>query len=324
MVHVEGVSKTYKIIRKNSGVLSSVRSLFIREYVYKKAVDHISFSMKTGEAMACIGQNGAGKSTLIKMLVGILTQTSGQIQVSGYSPQKHQREYLRKIGVIFGQRTNLWWDIPVIESYNAVKTLYDVENASFQKMFQIITSRLELTQILHIPARKLSLGQRMKADIGMIFLHQPQLLFLDEPTLGLDINIKQTIREFLKEMNQQEGTSILLTSHDLNDIEHICKSTIVLSNGKLIFHGSIENLTKKYATQKSAMVVGNKKADIHRIISGLSIKENGEIHSITYDGGSIKSSKLLTAINECYDIEDVSISGSDIEKVVSDIFRVNT
>lgn len=250
MIEVTNVRKIYRTNIKKPGLKGAFENLFHSEWMEKAAIDGISFRIKEGQALACIGENGAGKSTLIKMMIGILTPTEGEIKVYGRNPRQAGNDYLRKIGVIFGQKSNLWTDIPVIESYEAVRTLYKLDKQMYRRNFEMVVELLDLAPILQSPARKLSLGQRMRADIGMVFLHEPDLLFLDEPTIGLDINVKQTIRGFLRKMNQEKGVSIFLTSHDLDDIDEICEDTIVLSGGKLIFDGSLTDLKNTYVEKQ--------------------------------------------------------------------------
>jgi ABC-2 type transport system ATP-binding protein len=321
IITVNDLSKVYKVYTKEPGLKGAVKSLFHSEFIEKTAVDSISFTMGEGEALACIGENGAGKSTLIKMLVGILMPNNGTLKVNGFIPQEHKENYLRSIGVIFGQKTNLWWDIPVIESYNAIQTLYKIPKVQYNETFKQVKELLDLDPILNTPARKLSLGQRMKADIGMVFLHRPQILFLDEPTIGLDINMKYTIRKFIREMNREQGTSVLLTSHDLDDIEQICDNALVLSKGRLVYHGSLEELKQSYITHKIAKVTGKQKKDVTTELEGVEVTANGHITSIKYDFKQIPSSQLLEALNRCFDIEDISIFDMGIEQVVSRIFN---
>lgn len=320
IITVNNLTKIYKLYSKEPGLKGAVKALFHSEFTEKTAVDSISFTVGDGEALACIGENGAGKSTLIKMLVGILTPNSGTMNINGFNPQDHKENYLRSIGVIFGQKTNLWWDIPVVESYNAIQTLYKIPKMQFNETFKQVKELLDLDPILNVPARKLSLGQRMKADIGMVFLHRPKILFLDEPTIGLDINIKYAIRKFIREMNKEQGTSVLLTSHDLDDIEQICDNAIVLSKGKLVYHGSLEELKQSYITHKIAKVTGRQIKDVTTELEGVEVTENGHITSIKYDFKRIHSSQLLEALNKCFDIEDISIFDMGIEQVVSRIF----
>ncbi len=280
----------------------------------------MSFQMEQGRALACIGENGAGKSTLIKMMIGILTPTAGEIRVFGTDPRRGGRGYLRRIGVVFGQKTNLWTDIPVIESYQAVKTLYRLDEGMFRKNYDRVVELLALQPLLSVPARKLSLGQRMRADIGMVFLHSPELLFLDEPTIGLDINVKHTIRTFLRQMNEETGTGIFLTSHDLDDIDEICDDAIVLSGGRLIYDGTLDRLKHRFVQDKMIQVTGKQERDIRSLLPLARITMEGRVTRIVYPVREYSSAEVLAAVSGCFAIEDITIEEPDIDEVVSRIF----
>ena len=321
LIVTDKLTKVYRSNIKQPGIKGTLKNLFHAEYVDKVAVDQATFTMEEGQLLACIGENGAGKSTLIKMLVGILGQTSGDVSVYGQNPMKHHAEYLRKIGVIFGQKTNMWWDIPVIESYNAMKVIYKVPADQFKKTMDRVTDILDLAPILNSPARKLSLGQRMKADIGMIFLHSPRILFLDEPTIGLDINVKIAIRQFIREMNKETGVSVLLTSHDLADIDQICDDTLVLSKGKIFYQGGLDDLKHEYASRKIVTIQGSQKADIMALLPDVNLSSEGRKARLDYDINQYQSEAVLSAISKCYDIEDINIQDPGIDHVVSEIFK---
>ena len=296
------------------------KNLVHAQWTEKIAVDDISFTMQEGESLACIGENGAGKSTLIKMLVGILNPTGGSIKVYGKNPMEHHREYLRKISVLFGQKSNLWIDIPVIESYNAVKVLYKLDENEFKKNMDMVISLLDLAPILSSPARKLSLGQRVKADIGMIFLHSPSILYLDEPTIGLDINIRQTIRHFLREMNREKGASIFLTSHDLDDIDQISDTALVLSKGKIYYHNTLDSLKMRYASRKVIHISGSTTGDVKSMLPDAAVFVDGQKTRMEYEADDYTPEEILSAISKCFDIEDISIQEPDIDQVVTKIF----
>lgn len=320
MISADDLTKVYRINIKKSGLKGAFENLFHAEWAQKVAVDQLSFHMEEGRALACIGENGAGKSTLIKMMIGILTPTAGEIRVFGEDPRKGGRGYLRRIGVVFGQKTNLWTDIPVIESYQAVKTLYRLDAASFRRNYDKVVELLALQPLLSVPARKLSLGQRMRADIGMVFLHSPELLFLDEPTIGLDINVKHTIRTFLRQMNQETGTGIFLTSHDLDDIDEICDDAIVLSGGRLIYDGALDQLKHRFVQDKMIQVVGKQEGDVHSLLPRAKISVEGRVTKIVYPVREYTSAEVLAAVSGCFAIEDITIEEPDIDEVVSRIF----
>ena len=321
LIEAENVSKVYRTNVKEPGLKGAVKSLVHSEWKEKAAVDGVSFTMDEGEALACIGENGAGKSTLIKMLVGILTPTSGSLKVYGQNPMAHHKEYLRKIGVLFGQKTNLWIDIPVIESYNAIKVLYKLDAGEFKRNMDMVTDLLDMGPILSSPARKLSLGQRMKADIGMVFLHSPSVLYLDEPTIGLDINIKHSIRQFLRTMNREKAVSIFLTSHDLDDIEQICDNALVLSKGKVYYNGALSDLKARFASKKVINLSGVMNGDIKKVLEDVDVFVDGRKARIEYESTRYTPENVLAAISKCFTIEDISIQEPDIDYVVSKIFQ---
>lgn len=320
MIEVKNLKKVYKINIKKAGLKGAFENLFHSEWQEKLALDKITFSIREGQALACIGENGAGKSTLIKLMIGILTPTAGEISVFGKSPKKAGREYLRNIGVVFGQKSSLWIDIPVIESYNCVQTMYKLSSKEYNKNLEMVVDLLNLSPILSSPARKLSLGQRMKADIGMALLHSPKLLYLDEPTIGLDINVKHTIRSFLKQMNNENKISIFLTSHDLDDIDEICNDTIVLSKGKLLYDGTIHNLKHSYIKDKVIKIVGNKKGELEKLLPQIQLSNEGRTTKIVYNTEIYTSEQVLTAISKTFDIADITIQEPRIDDVVSKIF----
>ena len=322
IIEVANVKKIYRTNIKQPGLKGAVKNLFHSEWKDKVAIDDISFKINEGQALACIGENGAGKSTLIKMLIGILTPTQGQIKVFGKNPRQAGREYLRNIGVVFGQKSNLWIDIPVIESYNAIPVLYKMDMQEYRRNFEMIVDLLDLSPILPSPARKLSLGQRMKADIGMVFLHNPRLLYLDEPTLGLDINVKHTIRSFLRRMNREKGVGIFLTSHDLDDIDEICDDAIILSKGRIFYDGTLDDLKHRYVKDRMVQVVGNKKSELKQLLPEARIASEGRTTKIVYHSERYSSDQVLHAISQAFDIEDITIQEPDIDEVVSRIFTM--
>ncbi|MDT3699610.1 MAG: ATP-binding cassette domain-containing protein [Thermincola sp.] len=242
LIEVRGLTKEFKIFRRREGIAGAFRDLFLRDYRILRAVDGIDFFVNAGEMVGYIGANGAGKSTTIKMLTGILVPTAGEVVVDGYIPYKEREIYTRRIGVVFGQRTQLWWDIAVIESFKLLRRIYGVNKQDFEKRLKMFDDLLELNNFLHLPVRKLSLGQRMRCDLTAALLHNPAILFLDEPTIGLDVLAKAKIREFLQEINKEYKTTIILTTHDMGDIEALCPRVAIIDNGKMLYDGSVEDL----------------------------------------------------------------------------------
>src|SRR3954454_24941166 len=250
VIEVQNLRKEFKSFSSRPGLSGAFRDLFTRNYKIHAAVDTISLNIKQGEMVGYIGENGAGKSTTIKMLTGILTPTSGSIIVNGMNPHKQREEFVRTIGVVFGQRSQLWWDIAVQESFRLLKKVYRVSDEDYNSHMGHVIETLEIGPLLDKPVRKLSLGQRMRCELAAALIHNPPLLFLDEPTIGLDVLVKLKIREFLKEINEKYQTTILLTTHDLSDIEALCERVIMLDEGKVIYDGALKNLQEKWSEGK--------------------------------------------------------------------------
>lgn len=242
MLEIENLSKKYRIAQKQEGIIGSLRHLIHPVYGTREAVKGISFSVEEGESVAFLGANGAGKSTTIKMLTGILRPSGGSVRILGQDPFVNRIENARQIGVVFGQKTQLWWDIPVIETFRLLKNIYEISDEQYEKNMKQFREILELDEFMYQPARKLSLGQRVRADMAAALLHEPPVLFLDEPTIGLDVAVKQRIYEFLRYMNREKHTTILLTSHDLNDLESLCGRLIILEQGEILFDDRMERI----------------------------------------------------------------------------------
>lgn len=242
VIEVKNLCKSFKITKKREGLKGSLLSLIKPEYEFKKAVDNVEFQIEKGEMVGYIGENGAGKSTTIKMLTGILTPTSGEALINGLVPYKNRVKNNMQIGVVFGQRTQLWWDTPAIDSYKLIQKMYEVPVDTYKKNLEMFTEILELNSLLNVPVRQLSLGQKMRCEIAAAFLHNPKIVYLDEPTVGLDIFIKDKMREFVKTVNRENGVTVILTSHDLRDIEEICSRVIIIDKGKIAYDGALEEI----------------------------------------------------------------------------------
>lgn len=237
MIHVKNLSKTFKVPIRDSGLRASIKSFFKRKYKYVKAVDDISFDIKKGEIVGYIGPNGAGKSTTIKMLAGILNPDDGKILINGMIPTRDRVKYTKEIGVVFGQRSQLWWDIPVEDTFDLLKEIYKVPDDEYNKTKNKLVKLLELEEIIKVPVRQLSLGQRMRCEIAASLLHSPKILFLDEPTIGLDANSKIVVRNFIKEINKTNKITVILTTHDMSDIEYLASRIILIGKGKVLYDG---------------------------------------------------------------------------------------
>lgn len=250
MIHVENLTKEFKSYSSRSGLKGAFRDLLTRNYKIHRAVDSISLDIKPGEMVGYIGENGAGKSTTIKMLTGILTPTEGQVTINGMNPHKEREKFVKTIGVVFGQRSQLWWDIAVQESFRLLKKVYNVSDEDYNEHMSMVIEALDISPLLDKPVRKLSLGQRMRCELAAALIHNPPLLFLDEPTIGLDVLVKLKIREFLKELNERYNTTIMLTTHDLSDIEALCERVVMLDEGKIIYDGALNQLKTSWGEGK--------------------------------------------------------------------------
>ena len=244
MIEVKDLRKTFKVARRGAGFGEAVKALFHREYEYIHALDGVSFSIKDGEMVGYIGPNGAGKSSTIKILSGILTPDSGICTVGGRTPWKERRAHVKGIGVVFGQRSQLWWDVPVIDSFELLKEIYSIPGSVYSKNLSELTETLDLSKIVKTPARQLSLGQRMRCEIAASLLHDPKVLFLDEPTIGLDAVSKLAVRDFIKRRNQDHGTTVILTTHDMQDIEALASRIILIGKGKILLDGTLDDIRR--------------------------------------------------------------------------------
>lgn len=250
MIEVKNICKDFVSPKKYPGLKGAIKGLFSNEKVVKRAVSDISFTIKDGEIVGYIGSNGAGKSTTIKMMTGILKPTSGECLINGVDPSRKRKENAQNIGVVFGQRTQLWWDLPLSESFTILKEIYNVSDADYEERMKFLNNVLELQEFFDRPVRTLSLGQRMRADLGAALLHNPKVLYLDEPTIGLDLVVKDNIRQAIKEINEKYQTTVILTTHDIGDIEELCSRIIMIDEGKKIYDGSLEKLKDTYGTTR--------------------------------------------------------------------------
>jgi ABC-2 type transport system ATP-binding protein len=254
MIHIDGLIKSFRVFERREGLRGALLDLVHREYRELKAVDGVSFSIRPGEMVGCLGPNGAGKSTTLKILTGILVPTSGRVEVGGFVPWRDRRRYVGSIGAVFGQRSSLWWDLAVVESFTLLARIYGVPDADCRERLEYFDAKLGIGRYLHTPARKLSLGERMRCDLVAALLHRPKVLFLDEPTIGLDIVAKAAVRNFLKEANRTLGTTMILTTHDLSDVEELCPRVVILDKGRLLYDGALEAIRRRYDTQAQVLV----------------------------------------------------------------------
>jgi len=326
-IEVKDLTKEFKSYRSREGLGGAIRDLFTREFNIVRAVDGISFHVKKGEMVGYIGENGAGKSTTIKMLTGILKPTSGYIQVNGMDPHKQREAFVRTIGVVFGQRSQLWWDIAVQESFRLLKKVYKVSDEQYQSHMHEVIEILEIEDLLNRPVRKLSLGQRMRCELAAALIHNPPLLFLDEPTIGLDVLVKLKIREFLKELNARYGTTVLLTTHDLSDIEALCQRVVMLDEGKIIYDGELQELRENWGGGKSAAIEFAHRMEIEQlnVLTGhLPIRweqENPLKFKAIFESNEMTVSELLACVAPHVEVKDFRIEEVSTEEIVQKIYQ---
>lgn len=331
MIEVKHVTKQFVSAKKYPGLGGAIKGLFSREKVVKTAVDDISFTIPDGQIVGYIGSNGAGKSTTIKMMTGIMHPTSGQCLVNGIDPCKNRKENAANIGVVFGQRTQLWWDLPLSESFTILKEIYDVSDEDYQERMAFINDVLDLQPFFDSPVRTLSLGQRMRADLGAALLHNPKVLYLDEPTIGLDIVVKDNIRAAIKQINQAYNTTVILTTHDIGDIEELCSRIIVIDEGKIIYDGTLEHLKSTYGTyRKVSMEIRDPgKIEQLRLWKKLGVEEkdcisqyrsDSKMLEVSFDRNRLHVPQILNAVMELADVRDVQIQETELAQIVKQIY----
>jgi ABC-2 type transport system ATP-binding protein len=329
VIRVEQLVKEFRRAKKQDGFLGGVRTLFTRQYETVRAVDGVSFSIDPGELVGYIGPNGAGKSTTIKMMTGILVPTKGVLDVGGLVPWRDRERNALQIGVVFGQRSQLWWDLPLIESFQLIGKLYRVPAATYQRNLARFIDLLAMEEFLDRPVRQLSLGQRMRGDLAASMLYEPRILYLDEPTIGLDIVAKESMRTFIEEMNRDSGTTIVLTTHDLADVERLCRRIILIDHGHVLYDGSVEQLKAKYAPYRTLVVElapddvgGGATPTIDRAqIPGAELVEQADrTVRISFEAATTRVQDLIAAVNARYPVADLSIVEPDLESVVRQIY----
>lgn len=328
MIKVEGITKEFKNNKKYPGFRGAIKSFFSTEYVIKKAVEDISFEIKKGEIVGYIGANGAGKSTTIKMMTGILTPTTGKITVDGLIPYENRQENAKNIGVVFGQKTQLWWDLPLSETFSLLKEIYDVSDEDYDERMKFLNDILGFDEFLLTPVRSLSLGQRMRADIAASLLHNPKVVYLDEPTIGLDVMVKEKVRRAIKEINERYGTTIILTTHDLNDIEELCSRIIIIDKGQKIYDGSLEEIKNKYGAMTSIeFQVKDSNINLQEILNykdlcegDLKYDKNYSKIVVTFNKNKISSSDIMNRILSKTEVIDFKIIETSIEDIIKKIY----
>ena len=320
MIELKNVCKHYKVAKRSSGLSEAVKSLFRREYTSIQALDNISFTVRDGEAVGYIGPNGAGKSSTIKIMSGILTPDSGTCFINGRVPWRDRTAHVQEIGVVFGQRSQLWWDVPVADSFELLRDIYRVDGSAYRRTLGRITELLDLGELLRTPARQLSLGQRMRCEIAASLLHEPKILFLDEPTIGLDAVSKAAVRSFIRAVNKEQGTTVLLTTHDMQDIEALVERILLIGKGRILLDGTLDELKRRRPSQRKLTVAYN--GDKLPAIEGLSIlKDEHSRAELLLDTELLSVSEAIARISAQAEIKDVSVAGESVEELVVSLYR---
>jgi ABC-2 type transport system ATP-binding protein len=325
LIQVRELSKHFRTFHRREGIWGGLQNLFVRDYKTLTAVDRVSFTINRGEMVGYIGPNGAGKSTSVKILTGILVPTSGEAVVNGFIPYRQRRRYVRTIGVVFGQRTQLWWDIAVIESFKLLRRIYEVSQRDFDARMELFNTILGIKDYLNTPVRKLSLGERMRCDLAAALLHNPALLFLDEPTIGLDVVAKHHIREFLREINREFQTTVLLTTHDLDDIEELCRRILIIDHGRVLFDGELQELKQRLLRMKQIKFVLKDRADgatLSRFaVNGVELSPVDELtYRLRFDRTKVSAADLIRQILASVEVRDLLIEDESIEEIIKRIY----
>lgn len=321
MIQVEGLSKSFKVIKREPGFSASLKNLFKPKFTQVKALENVSFKIDQSEIVGYIGPNGAGKSTTIKIISGILVPDEGKCDILGYTPWENRVNHVKNIGVVFGQRSQLWWDVPVIDSFNLLKDIYSIPDKTYRSNLALLTETLNLSSILSTPVRQLSLGQRMRCEIGASLLHDPKILFLDEPTIGLDAVSKIAVRNFIKTINKEKKVTVILTTHDMNDIEALAERIILIGKGKVLLDGTISELKSRFATDKT-LTVDFEESDTPINIEGTTLLNRTKDQlSLSVDVNKVKVSEVIGILAEKLEILDVSVDSRPIEEIIVDLYK---
>ncbi len=330
MIYAEHLRKEFKKTIKEPGLKGSFKALFRPKKEIVVAAEDISFHVPKGEILGFIGPNGAGKSTVIKMLTGILTPTSGECRINGHIPQNDRKKYVREIGVVFGQRTQLWWDLPLQETYLVLKEIYEVEEESFKKRMAFLNEVLELDSFIKSPVRTLSLGQRMRADIAASMLHSPKVLFLDEPTIGLDVVVKDKIRQAIMKINKEEQTTVILTTHDISDIELLCDRIVMIDKGKNVYDGSLQKLRENYGQirelhfetdPESPLTEEQFRQGLPLKESELTIEQDKQTFKVRFNSAAIPVGDMLSHTLSVTRVKDITVRDADVEEIIRRLYQ---
>ena len=321
LIEVSHVSREFKSFQRPEGLKNALYTLFKREYEYKMAVDDVSFSIEKGELVGYIGPNGAGKSTTIKMLSGILVPSSGTVMTGGIVPWEQRKKNASHIGVVFGQRSQLNWDLPMEDTFELYRRMYRIHNNTYHRNVDMFVELLEMQQFLRKPVRQLSLGQKMRAELAVALLHDPSILYLDEPTIGLDVVVKDKIRKFIRSLNQEKKTTVILTTHDMDDIEEICNRIIMIDHGKLVLDQSVHDFKIQGTDHYYVEISFSANRKPLTIPGVLMVKEQAACHTYQVDSAMVSFNLLLRLLSDSYDVTDITINKPEIDEIVRRLYK---
>ena len=326
IIEIRNVTKEFKVLERREGLWGSVRDLFSRNYKTVRAVDSVSMTIEQGEIVGYLGPNGAGKSTTIKMMTGVLEPTSGQILVGGNIPYKNRTKNAQEIGVVFGQRSQLWWALPLVESFKRLRDIYQIPEKNYQEMLALYQSLVDIEPLLHKPVRQMSLGQRTLSDILAAFLHDPKIVFLDEPTIGLDVSMKAKIRTLIHALNREKKTTVILTTHDMGDVDALCRRIVIIDKGKMLYDNDIDHLKSFFGSYRTLKirVEGGLKAQAEKIQGELPefpVTADDEWISILVDEDKAKVIDVLGKLQSSYEIRDMKLEEISSEDVIKKIYE---
>ena len=326
IIEIKNVTKEFKTLNRHEGLKGSLKDLFSRDYKIVRAVDNVSMSIEQGEIVGYLGPNGAGKSTTIKMMTGVLEPTSGEILVGGNAPYKNRSKNAQEIGVVFGQRTQLWWALPLIESFRLLKDIYQIPDKDYNEMLELYKSLVDIEPLLHKPVRQMSLGQRTLSDILAAFLHNPKIVFLDEPTIGLDVSMKAKIRTLIHELNRQKNTTVILTTHDMGDVDALCRRIVIIDKGKMLYDNDIEHLKGFFGSYHTLKirVDGDMSAEAEIIkteVPDFKVSSDDEWISVLVDEEKSKVLDVLGLLQKTHRIRDMQLEEISTEEVIKKIYE---
>ena len=320
IIQTRELRKVFRSIKRTPGAVGALKTLFSRETVERVAVEGVTMALEPGELVGYIGPNGAGKSTTIKMLTGILVPTSGEIRVDGLVPHLERKKNARNIGVVFGQRSQLYWDLPLVESFELLRAIYGIPLERYNRNVAEFTELLEMGDFLATPVRQLSLGQRMRGDFAAAMLHDPRIVYLDEPTIGLDVLAKEAIRTFVARVNEERGTTFVLTTHDLADVERLCRRIVLIDEGRVIYDGRVEGIKEQYGTHRT-LIVSLSGNEAHVAVDDAELESHvGRVVRLRFDRKAISADQLIRRVTERYGVEDVSIEEPELESIIRRIY----